>query len=276
MLFVILLFFFWYRINTLSVAINWTELVGQWYWVVGAFIFVLLFYFVLSIHWLAVCWLIDRSVPWQQAYSFLASQPYKYLPTSIFTFSSRARFSKRLGMTLKKSSAAQLVENLNLIGGAFALAGLILAFKLSLIIGLLYSLLGFFVCLFSWQKKTIYVSKISFTIHLRKWLFTVLIVVIAWIVAGLGLGLLTHISTVPSNLLNIIAANALAFAVSILAVFAPGGIGVRETIYTYFTLALSVIVVWRFITLIADGFVGIIAAYLIRRTTKNNMQSLGK
>lgn len=271
-----MLFFFWYRINTLSVAINWTELVGQWYWVVGAFIFVLLFYFVLSIHWLAVCWLIDRSVPWQQAYSFLASQPYKYLPTSIFTFSSRARFSKRLGMTLKKSSAAQLVENLNLIGGAFALAGLILAFKLSLIIGLLYSLLGFFVCLFAWQKKTIYVSKISFTIHLRKWLFTVLIVVIAWIVAGLGLGLLTHISTVPSNLLNIIAANALAFAVSILAVFAPGGIGVRETIYTYFTLALSVIVVWRFITLIADGFVGIIAAYLIRRTTKNNMQSLGK
>jgi uncharacterized membrane protein YbhN (UPF0104 family) len=229
-----------------------------------AAVMVLMFYGVLSVHWLIVCRLIDTKTPQSQMLSFFASQPYKYLPTSIFTFSSRARFSSKLGMSLKKSSAAQLIENFNLIGSALGTGAILLVFQQSLWAGIAVVGSGFLLTAALWEKKTIYITKLHHEIALRTWLMALVLSFCSWLIVGLGFAITAQIFGSETSLINVIAANSVAFGASIIAVFAPGGLGVRETIFTYFSVALGAIVMWRLITIVIDALVGVIAAVLIK------------
>ena len=229
---------------------------------------VFVFYGLLSAHWFLACKLIDPATEKRQMLSFFASQPYKYLPTSIFTFSSRAKFSSQLGMSLKKSSAAQLVENFDLIGSAIGIGALALLFQRSQVafwgaLTLLVALSGAL-----WYKGSIFVPKLRRKINLQNWIMAVFVTLCAWVVAGLAFALTAHVFSGQVSTINMIAANAIAFGASILAVFAPGGLGVRETIFTYFSVALGAIVLWRLITMAVDGVVGVVAAVMIRKQTK--------
>ncbi len=269
-LFGALLFFFWSRVRSLAENVDWGAVPSHVPQLMMATVMVLMFYGVLSVHWLMVCRLIDTKTPRSQMLSFFASQPYKYLPTSIFTFSSRARFSSKLGMGLKKSSAAQLIENFNLIGSALGTGALLLVFQQSLWSGLGAAGLGLLLAAALWKKKTIYITKLHHEIALRTWLMALALSFCSWLIVGLGFAITTQIFGGETSLVDMIAANAIAFGASILAVFAPGGLGVRETIFTYFSVALGAIVMWRLITIVVDGLVGIAAAWLIRTHTKVN------
>lgn len=269
-LFVALLFFFWSRISDLASNLDWSIVPRHLPEVLLVMLLVCVFYGVLSVHWLFTCRLVDPKTDKVQVLSFFASQPYKYLPTSIFTFSSRARFSSRLGMSLKKSSAAQLVENFNLIGSALGLGVAIYVLQHSLLFFIGLALVTLIILFALWYKKEVYISKFKKSISIRSWMVTLSISLCAWVISGLGFALTAHVFGSPTTTINMIAANAIAFGASILAVFAPGGLGVRETIFTYFSVALGAIVMWRLVTMLLDGFLGIIAALAIRRKLTNS------
>jgi uncharacterized membrane protein YbhN (UPF0104 family) len=61
-----------------------------------------------------------------------------------------------------------------------------------------------------------------------------------------------------------ISANAAGYAVSILAVFAPGGLGVREFTLYLFSVQNPAILLWRLITLAGDLLLGFGAVAYIR------------
>jgi len=90
------------------------------------------------------------------------------------------------------------------------------------------------------------------------------VAIAAWIAIGLSFVVLSLGLGLPVNLLEHIAANALAFALSILAVFAPGGIGVREVVYSSFGINPAAIIYWRIMTFILDFALGVAAIIKIR------------
>lgn len=63
----------------------------------------------------------------------------------------------------------------------------------------------------------------------------------------------------------LIAANSIAFSLSILAVFAPGGIGVREAVYSFFSIAAVTVISWRILVFVMDFLVGIVSIFLIKK-----------
>ncbi len=226
----------------------------------------LVFYIILSFHWLEICRMVSKeSTSKNQWLSFFASQPYKYLPTSLFTFSFRAKFAKDLGLSVKDSSAAQLIENLNLIASALVIVITILAFRLSAMVGLVVAVLVVLVFVALQLKQTVFIPKTRYSIETKKLTRTFVIALTAWLIAGLSLAVIGITFGSSLSLSTFIAANSIAFAGGIMAVFAPGGIGVRELIFSYFAVSIDIILIWRLLTLVLDIVVGIIGMGIVRK-----------
>lgn len=227
------------------------------------------FYILLSIHWKRVCMAFDDKQD-KQYLSFFASQPYKYLPTSLFTFSFRAKYSKELGMSLKKSSIAQLVENFNMlstgvgVGSLFYLAYTGRAFIAMILVGLLFAVLYFSPDIFNVNVKE---RKLS--VDKTEQLMNMGLTTIAWVLSGLSFYILGKALGVENiGLVEAIASNALAYTMGIFAFFAPGGIGVREWIFNIFNTANIAILSWRILTFIMDILLGIFAIVRIGNAKK--------
>jgi uncharacterized membrane protein YbhN (UPF0104 family) len=228
--------------------------------VVLSVVFFCAFYMVLSFHWRRVCKKIDIDQE-SQWLTFFASQPYKYLPTSLFTFSFRAKYAKDLGMSLKDSSKAQLVENINMLstGAGIGLVSYLLYSDLYYtLIFLLVLAAGFIYFLPSSFELKLRSKKVQ--IIKREWLINMSLTSIAWIVAGLSFMSLSAGLGVNLTVFEAVSASSLAYTLGIIAFFAPGGIGVREWIFALFNIASVTVLAWRILTFLADmllGFIGI-------------------
>lgn len=246
-----------------SVAHHWNLLI------IGV-TFLVTYYVIMSIHWKMLCQVIDETTNQKQWLAYYASQPYKYLPTSLFTFSFRAKYAKALGMGVRKSSTAQLIENFNLIGGALGLTIIMLAFQHGRLLGMTVVLSSFLVIFALWRRNEVRIrfKKTNVNLYLRKWLPTFILAMIGWLAAGAAFYFISRIFPSPPSILLAIAANSAAFALGILAVFAPGGIGVRELVFAYFSVEGSVIALWRLVTLMLDVMLGAVAILGINRLTK--------
>jgi uncharacterized membrane protein YbhN (UPF0104 family) len=247
------------KIDQGSLSLNWPLLVCSG-------VLFIIAYVIFSVHWLLACRILDPKITADQQLAFFASQPYKYLPTSAFTFSFRAIYARKLGVGFKKSSAAQLFENTSLITASITLFGLSYFFSDNKAIFLLLLALGgltfFLVIKIGSLKLTIKNNRLVVsTKHLLGMFF---VAIAAWIAIGLSFVVLSLGLGLPVNLLEHIAANALAFALSILAVFAPGGIGVREVVYSSFGINPAAIIYWRIMTFILDFALGVAAIIKIR------------
>jgi len=225
---------------------------------ISALLFVL-FYLVMSYHWLIAVRIFKPDTNRRLLLSFYASQPYKYLPTSLFTFSFRSKFAKDQGLAVGDSAKAQLIENGNMIASGLLSAGLALVWIYNWLLGLIT------ICLVAGVLYGVYKSSRELSITLgrnhfklqpKKVVPLVVLAVIGWSVAGVALWVLSLATTGSVGVLQSIGANSLAFSASILAVFAPGGVGVREVIYAHFGIALTVIVMWRLLTLGLDILLG--------------------
>lgn len=245
--------------------VDWNAIANNWPSVIVAGAVFALGYVFMAQHWAFVCRIITPKTGKKQWLAFFASQPYKYLPTSIFTFSSRATFAKRLGMDFRQSTEAQVLENINLIGTAIIIGFLFLLMQYNFLYALVAIAAAGLLCATIGAKGTITVPKLKVTIDLKKWLFSLAIVSAGWLIMGLGffilvIGLEGRIEPVLS-----IAANSLATGFGITAVFAPGGIGVRELIFSYLSFASGTILTWRLTTFVVDILVGIWAGWTISR-----------
>lgn len=231
--------------------------------VVAAAIF-FLSYFVFAFHWLRVGKTIDADASGHQLLAFFASQPYKYLPTSLFIFSFRAKYAAQAGMSIKKSSLSQMVENSNRIV-AGVLVGILfyslekgtwLFLILFIFLGLIYILTPKFINLkFKKRQKKFKKSELVFNLFLAS---------VAWMVMGVAFWLVGVSIGSETQILVFIAANALANVIGTLAFFAPGGIGIRELVFILFHISNPVIVAWRLVTFVGDMIFGFAAILLLK------------
>lgn len=231
------------------------------------------FYALLACHWQLLTQKFVGKHHTRQWLAFFASQPYKYLPTSLFTFSARATYAKKLGLSVKASSVAQIIENANIVLAGILVVSLFLIFQTSILWGLIgTSLIALIICTVVLSPRLM-ISRNNFQLSGREWIKLFILPIGAWLFAGLSFYILLAATGHNITVLSAIVANTLAITLGILAVFAPAGIGVREFVYAQFAVAATGIIFWRLLTLVVDFAVGCIAIYLIRRhkgSTKNN------
>lgn len=242
-----------------NIAVNWTFLVlSLALFTVG--------YVLMSIHWLFSCWIVNPSTTQRQVVAFFASQPYKYMPTSIFTFSSRAVYAKKLGLTLKQGATAQVFENSSMLIANFGLFVVLYTARINIFYSLLIVMaITGVLYLFSKQKDIqLQFRGRQLNVVMKQLVKMYCVASLGWFTVGLtfvafnaGLGL-------QINFLDFLAANTLAFSLSLLAFFAPGGIGVREVVYDFFLVSGVAIIFWRMFTFILDSLFGLIAILAIK------------
>lgn len=238
-------------------------------YLVLAFLMFLGFYYLLSTHWYFACKIVDKDSGRFQRLVFFASQPYKYLPTSLFTFSFRAKYARDAGLGLKKSTIAQIIENIDILITGVCATAIFFVMSKYVVYGLLcvLALAGFFAVLP--QTFNFRIKKRTFRPRKADLISMVGAGFGAWVVAGLALVALGHGLGLSVNPLVAIAANAAGYIASIAAFFAPGGIGVREFILTFFTIPATLVVAWRLLSLTVDLLVGGAAIFLMGRKTRN-------
>lgn len=250
---------------------DFSGLMDRW-WLVGlAFLVFGLSYIVSSWHWLRVCRVVNQSVDNKQMLAFFASQPYKYLPSSIFTFSYRAKYAKDLGFGIKPSSLAQLIESFNLIGAGVAVSLLFYILHVSMIMGLIALALGLILAgVLVRYDIVVPIYKTKRKMMARMLVPNFLLMMGVWVVSGLAFLLVNYSLGLSVDPLFIISANAAAYVASILAVFAPGGIGIREAVLSMFSVQNSAVILWRLLTFAADVSLGAIAILNINRVKQKH------
>lgn len=248
-------------------TVDWSRIPDIWFSILISAILFTIGYAMLAQHWLLVAREIIPKISSNQRLAFFASQPYKYLPTSLFTLSFRAKYAKKLGMGLKDSSKAQIIENINMVGTALILAGVLLLFFWSNLFGIiaLASLAFFAVILWKNHHITIHIFKTGIKFHMRCWLKAVGWCLMAWSVIGCGLYVLAASLEPNVNIFKSIAASSLATGSGMLVIIAPGGIGVREAVFASFGFISSTIIIWRCITFAVDIIIGVLSIGVIAR-----------
>lgn len=270
-----LLFFAWHYINTLVSEIDFSILTVNWLLAGLSVLCFIVFYGLLAWHWLLVCRMVKSDTRDEQAFAFVASQVYKYLPTSLFTFSFRAVYAKKLGLSLKHSSAAQFIENVSMLTANFGLFAVLYAASVNLWLGALVLLtVGLVVALGNIRDSyTIKAGRRQLIIDTRALTAALLVALLGWLVAGLAFVVLNLSLDLPINLLGFMAANTIAFSLSILAFFAPGGIGVRELVFGAFGVSALAVIAWRILTFSADIVLGIGAITSIEIKRRKRVRS---
>lgn len=229
----------------------------------------IIFYSLMAWHWQLLSEKFANSPRSRQWLAFFASQPYKYLPSSLFTFSARAVYAKKLGLSVKQSSIIQLIENTNILIGAGLLVLLLSAFRTSFIWGL--SAIALILLFAGVAVRTgLKLPKHGFRLAGREWVRLLALTSVAWLFAGIALYSLITATGQDIALLTAIVANTIAVGLGIIAVFAPGGIGVREFVYVKFAIDATGIIFWRLLTLVLDISLGFLAIYFIKRLKKSN------
>lgn len=265
---ILLIGFIAFKFEDFFSRVDWSLVVEKWPFVVfSSFVFTL-GYWLMAQHWQRVCEVVDGSAQKRQWLAFFASQPYKYLPTSIFTFSFRAVYAGKLGMSFKRSSEAQVIENINLIGTSIFIGLFLLSLLFSWIFAVLLGAAGSLLLVLLWKLRFFNIPKLHIRINLREWLKTLPLVVGGWIFMGCGFYIVSSVIDNVFSPISAVAANSLATGVGILAIFAPGGIGVRELVFSLFFYTSTSIIIWRLVTFLVDIAIGVVAIWAIARSRK--------
>jgi uncharacterized membrane protein YbhN (UPF0104 family) len=167
-------------------------------------------------------------------------------------------------MDIKKSSLAQVVENLNMLSTGI-LVGAVFYFlseKQYLILGLLFTTI-IAAWLFTPNKLNMNFKSKVINIDKNYEFLNLVLTSLAWIVSGFSFLILAKGLNLDIGIYEALSANALAYTLGIFAFFAPGGIGVREWVFSLYSISNVAIVGWRIMTFFADMFLGFIAIGII-------------
>lgn len=259
-----------FKAKDFLVAVEWGRIPTIWPEMVTSAALFTVGYIMLAEHWLLVAREIVPELSSRHRLAFFASQPYKYLPTSFFTLSFRAHYARKLGMSLRESTKAQLIENINMVTGAVLLGtvALFLSLDVRVGVGMIAAISIFFALLWKYHHVDMHVGAAKLKLHMRCWIRAYLLVLAAWFVIALGFYILASSLQSHVGFLRAVAATEYAFSAGIVAVFAPGGIGVRELVFTTFGFAASTVIVWRCITFVVDIVLGVVAIGFIAKSRK--------
>jgi len=222
--------------------------------------------------------------------SWFYSQLGKYLPGKVWLLLSRFYFYESRGMSRKATSVALYLEMVavNLAAGLIFLSALVFLKETGLLwfkSQFWWLVIGFmsvaFVSLHPWVLQKILnwllvrfnKEPISLSVSYLDVLWILLICIVAWLVGGLGFYLFVD-SMYPVALQSILfltGALAISSTLGLIAIFAPGGLGVREGALVYLLSLMMVtpvaviisILTRLWMTFIEIGLIGVI--YLLNR-----------
>lgn len=190
------------------------------------------------------------------AYVYSSADASKYLPGGFWGLVGRAALYRVRGIGVRGVTLALLLENLWLVAGAFAvgaafsypaLGGLLRkssSVDLALHVSPLAMIAASFVALLVVDAAAFRFSGSGFS--LQRLLQVVVLQCATWILLGASFALLAPSGRHDEAFLSAIGGYALAFGASLVSVFAPAGLGVREGVVTallHDTLSLDVVIV---------------------------------
>jgi glycosyltransferase 2 family protein len=264
-------------INRIRQDFKNADLTGEIRWIAAALVLYALFMALAAQAWVYVAraWddCNDRASN-QLNFAFFASQPFKYLPTSVFTFAARVRFTTRSGLSTRRAAAAALLDAGLLVGSGTAvwLLGIWPYGTLAVSCGGVALLGTWPLSSRLWERLWDKRGVVSPPELSRGDLARLgALYGAGWLMSGLALAAVASAYGTSLDLTTIwylIRVNAGTFAASILAVFAPAGLGVREALLLEADLAPAVVVVWRVITTAVDLGGGAVAMLLFSRRTQ--------
>jgi len=242
--------------------------------VAGVFFFIV-FYALLAMAWLRTARLYSPSASGRVAMSFFASQLFKYLPTSVFTVSARVKYSRDVGMKTGEAVKAALLDIAYLVATGLVVWGLFGGSRLTVAV----VVLSIAVAVAWWPNIYALASRLPFagrvlpdvTPRRRDVGAIAALTTLGWLAAGVSLFLVARgyaVSNSEFDLYDGIAFNAVSYVASLLAVFAPAGLGVREALLLQANLPTHVVVSWRVVTTVVDVMVGVgalVAFAMMRR-----------
>lgn len=192
----------------------------------------------------------------EAAYVYSSSDVSKYLPGGFWGVVGRAALYRMRGISARGVALALLLENLWLVAGAFAVGAALSYPILGVLLGK-YSSMDFalhlpplamiaasIVALLVVDAAASHLSGSSFS--LLGLLRVVVLQNATWILLGASFALLAPAGHHEEMFVSAIGSYALAFGVSLISVFAPAGLGVREAVVTALlqtALSLDVVVV---------------------------------
>jgi len=227
-------------------------------------IFYVIFYIIMSIHWSLVLSIVERqNLKLTQTLAFFASQPYKYLPTSAFSISSRSIYSKKVGArNIASTAKAQLVEYASIFLSGLLVVALVKS-NLSASITITLTIIIFI----SLLTTGLYSYKI--TNPLYKYISLLFIIFCAWAVSGFSLFLIMHATGYFVSYSHAVYLNTATLIASLAAVLVPAGIGIREAILFGQNIGFSGVLVWRSVSVFVDVVTGALAILKINRKNKS-------
>lgn|SRR3990167_1906940 len=269
-----LIVFAYNYISDLVHGIEFSEFETTWPLLFSSALLFVISYCFFSLNWLLAARTQHIKSSGNQVLVFFASQPYKYLPTSLFILSSRAVFAKKLGLTIKQSLIAQIYENLSIFLSNFILFGILFAASVKLQWGILGLFITFLATLLLNKNKQIKLKVRNKTLNINTLHVTKMLVLttLGWLFAGLAFVVLSSGFDVQIDTLKLLAANTIAFSLGMLIFFAPGGIGIREVVYRAFAVSAIVIIYWRILVFVLDMISGIIAIVLVKYKSRIKFQ----
>jgi len=240
----------------------------------GVLLFVV-FYCLVAMAWLRTARLYSPAANARVAMSFFASQLFKYLPTSLFTVSARVKYSRDAGMKTGEAVKAVLIDMAFVVATGLVVWGLFSGSRLT--VALL--VLSIAVAVAWWPNLYALASRLPFagrvlpdvTPRRRDVGAIAALTTLGWLAAGASLFLVARgyaVSNSEFGLYDGIAFNAVSYVASLLAVFAPAGLGVREALLLQANLPTHVVVSWRVVTTVVDVMVGVgalVAFAMMRR-----------
>lgn len=232
----------WYFINNFSEIVENLSNIS-FYKLIISFLF-LLFGKVLTsnLTWQSLK-MIPHKISFKEAFSISTiTQLGKYLPGGIWHFAGKFGVYKTRGLTTKDATRAMIIENLwlfssALVTGIFALLtskNEIGCSFLNLLCDQQFrTILSFGVPIF-WITILILFQKYVFTkdTNIPSLIRLILKQVLAWVLFGISLWLIFPSNPDPDFLLMTIGAFCISWIVGYAAIFAPGGIGIREATLT--------------------------------------------
>jgi uncharacterized membrane protein YbhN (UPF0104 family) len=219
---------------------------------------------------------------------FTVSQLGKYIPGSIWHFAARINAYKDNALSNKKTAQAMIIENLWLVTGAAAFGVVFLSLNHTVMDGAtllpvefpewLWSLLPYLVLIF-WIAGLFLLDKryptSSKGITISRVLLLLLIQSGIWLSLGVSYYLL-FLNAGTNDLFLILGGYALSWIAGYLVIFAPGGIGVRETVQVFLFSTIStpqqvviISLMHRMVYTIVEVLLGLVGYLLTKRVARD-------
>jgi uncharacterized membrane protein YbhN (UPF0104 family) len=219
---------------------------------------------------------------------FTVSQLGKYIPGSIWHFAARINAYKDNALSNKKTAQAMIIENLWLVTGAAAFGVVFLSLNHTVMDGAtllpvefpewLWSLLPYLVLIF-WIAGLFLLDKryptSSKGITISRVLLLLLIQSGIWLSLGISYYLL-FLNAGTNDLFLILGGYALSWIAGYLVIFAPGGIGVRETVQVFLFSTIStpqqvviISLMHRMVYTIVEVLLGLVGYLLTKRVARD-------